>query len=176
VLAGKAHPADVDGKRIVQQLFELKEAPYVSGRVAFLEDYDLSMALRLVGGCDVWVNVPRPPLEASGTSGMKAALNGCVNLSVLDGWWEEAWNGQNGWGIGSPGNADPAAQDAHDATQLYDLIETEIVPAFHDRGPDGVPERWVEIVRASLTTAVQCFSTARMLDDYLASSYRIPPD
>ncbi len=173
VLAGKAHPADVEGKRIVQQLFELKEAPFVAGRVAFLEDYDLSMALRLVAGCDVWVNVPRPPLEASGTSGMKAALNGCVNLSVLDGWWEEAWDGENGWGIGSP-VADPAAQDAHDATQLYDLVESEIVPSFHERDGDGVPQDWVRRVRASLRTAVQCFTSARMLDDYLASSYRVP--
>jgi starch phosphorylase len=176
ILAGKAHPADIEGKRIVQQLFELKEAPFVSGRVTFLEDYDLAMALRLVAGCDVWVNVPRPPLEASGTSGMKAAMNGCVNLSVLDGWWEEAWNGENGWGIGSPVNVDPAAQDAHDATQLYDMIESEIVPAFHDRDQDGVPQRWVAQVRGSLKTAVQCFSSARMLDDYLSSSYRIPPD
>jgi starch phosphorylase len=176
VLAGKAHPADVDGKRIVQQLFELKDAPYVAGRVAFLEDYDLAMALRLVAGCDVWVNVPRPPLEASGTSGMKAAMNGCVNLSVLDGWWEEAWNGENGWGISSPAGADPAAQDAHDAAKLYEIIESEIVPAFHDRDAEGVPQRWVARVRASLKTAVQCFSSARMLDDYLATAYRIPRD
>jgi glycogen phosphorylase len=176
VLAGKAHPADVEGKRIVQQLFELKEAPFVAGRVAFLEDYDLSMALRLVAGCDVWVNMPRPPLEASGTSGMKAAMNGCINLSVLDGWWEEAYDGENGWAIGSPTGVDAASQDAHDATQLYDLIESEIVPAFHERDQGGVPPRWVARVRASLRTAVQCFSSARMLDDYLASSYRIPPD
>jgi starch phosphorylase len=176
VLAGKAHPADVEGKRIVQQLFGLKEAPFVAGRVAFLEDYDLAMAQRLVAGCDVWVNVPRPPLEASGTSGMKAAMNGCVNLSVLDGWWEEAFNGENGWGIGSPVNADAQTQDAHDATQLYDIMETEIVPAFHERDATGVPQRWVSRVRASLITAVQCFTSARMLDDYLASSYLIPPD
>jgi starch phosphorylase len=176
VLAGKAHPADVEGKRIVQRLFELKEAPFVAGRVAFLEDYDLAMALRLVAGCDVWVNVPRPPLEASGTSGMKAAMNGCINLSVLDGWWEEAWDGENGWGIGTPAGAGAAEQDAHDATQLYDLIEGEIVPAFHERDAAGVPLRWVERVRASLRTAVRCFTSARMLDDYLASSYLVPQD
>ncbi|HXA29196.1 MAG TPA: alpha-glucan family phosphorylase [Candidatus Angelobacter sp.] len=176
VLAGKAHPADVEGKRIVQQLFELKNAPFVAGRVVFLEDYDLGMALRLVAGCDVWINVPRPPLEASGTSGMKAAMNGCVNLSVLDGWWEEAWDGENGWGIGSPAGADPATQDAHDAAQLYDLLEGEIVPAFHERDQDGIPQRWVARVRASLRTGVQRFSSARMLDDYLAGAYRIPKD
>jgi len=176
VLAGKAHPSDVDGKRIVQQLFELKEAPFVADRVVFLEDYDLAMARRLVAGCDVWVNVPRPPLEASGTSGMKAAMNGCVNLSVLDGWWEEAWDGENGWGIGSPPHADPATQDAHDATQLYDIIESDIVPSFHEHDSSGVPQRWVARVRASLKTAVGCFTAARMLDDYLATSYRIPQD
>ncbi len=176
VLAGKAHPADHEGKRMVQSLFELKEAPFVAGRVAFLEDYDLAMAQRLVSGCDLWVNLPRPPLEASGTSGMKAAMNGCVNLSVLDGWWEEAYDGDNGWAIGSPRNCDPEQQDAHDATMLYDLLETEVVPTFHDRDSEGIPRRWVARVRASLRTAVQRFSASRMLDDYLRSSYRVPSD
>ncbi len=176
LLAGKAHPADVEGKRIVQHLFGLKGAPNVAGRVAFLEDYDLAMARRLVAGCDVWVNLPRPPLEASGTSGMKAAMNGCVNVSVLDGWWEEAFDGSNGWGIESPPGADAETQDAHDATRLYEVMEREVVPIFHDRGPDGIPQRWVARVRASLRTAVECFTASRMLDDYLASSYRLPPD
>ena len=176
VLAGKAHPADYEGKLVVRRLFELKEAPFVAGRVAFLEDYDLGMARRLVAGCDLWVNLPRPPLEASGTSGMKAALNGCINLSVLDGWWEEAWDGENGWGIGSPAGAEPEVQDAHDAAQLYDLLEREVVPAFHDRNEAGISPRWIARVRASLCTAVQHFTAARMLDDYLASSYRIPQD
>jgi len=176
VLAGKAHPADYEGKLLVKRLFDLKEAPFVSGRVAFLEDYDLGMASRLVSGCDVWVNLPRPPMEASGTSGMKAALNGCINLSVLDGWWEEAFDGENGWGIGSPANADHASQDAHDATQLYELLETEVVPGFHERDSEGIPRRWVARVRASLLTAVRDFTAARMLDDYLASSYQVPQD
>jgi len=176
VLAGKAHPADYEGKLIVKKLFELKDAPFVAGRVAFLEDYDLGMATRLVSGCDVWVNLPRPPMEASGTSGMKAALNGSLNLSVLDGWWEEAYDGENGWGIGSPVNVDAATQDAHDATQLYDLLETEVLPMFYDRDSEGVPRRWTARVRASLCTAVQCFTASRMLDDYLSSAYRLPPD
>lgn len=176
VLAGKAHPADYEGKLMVQRLFTLKEEPFVAGRVVFLEDYDLAMAQRLVAGCDLWVNLPRPPLEASGTSGMKAAMNGCINLSVLDGWWEEAFDGDNGWAIGSPPNADAETQDAHDATELYDLLESEVVPAFHDRDGDGVPHRWVARVRASLCTAVQHFTASRMLDDYLASSYRVPKD
>jgi starch phosphorylase len=176
VLAGKAHPADYEGKLMVQRLFSLKNAPFVAGRVVFLEDYDLAMAQCLVAGCDLWVNLPRPPLEASGTSGMKAAMNGCVNLSVLDGWWEEAFDGDNGWAIGSPPHADHEAQDAHDATELYDLLESEVVPAFHDRGADGVPHAWVARVRASLCTAVQHFTASRMIDDYLASSYRVPSD
>jgi starch phosphorylase len=176
ILAGKAHPADYEGKLIVKRLFELREAPYVAGRVAFLEDYDLGMAARLVSGCDVWVNLPRPPMEASGTSGMKAAMNGCINLSVLDGWWEEAFDGDNGWGIGSPANVDAQTQDDHDATQLYELLETEVVPAFRDRDAEGIPRRWVQRVRASLLTAVRDFTAARMLDDYLASSYQVPRD
>jgi glycogen phosphorylase len=176
VLAGKAHPADYEGKLMVKKLFELKEAPYVAGRVAFLEDYDLGMASRLVAGCDVWVNLPRPPLEASGTSGMKAAMNGCINLSVLDGWWDEAYDGENGWAIGSPVNADPEDQDEHDATELYDLLEREVVPTFHERDSEGIPRRWVARVRASLATAVRSFTAARMLDDYLASSYQVPQD
>ena len=178
LIAGKAHPADVEAKRLVQRLFELKEAPYVAGRVAFLEDYDIDMASRLVSGCDLWVNVPRPPLEASGTSGMKAALNGALNLSVLDGWWEEAWDGRdgNGWGIRSPAEADPGWQDEHDAGRLYELLEQEVVPLFHDRDAQGVPRAWVQRARASLRTAVACFTSARMLDDYLLSSYRLPPD
>jgi starch phosphorylase len=171
VLAGKAHPADYEGKLLVQRLFSLRQAPFVAGRVAFLEDYELGMAQRLVSGCDLWVNLPRPPLEASGTSGMKAAMNGSINLSVLDGWWEEAFDGANGWGIGSPANVDAEVQDSHDATQLYDLLETEVVPMFQDRDADGVPRRWVARVRASLCTAVQQFSSARMLDDYLDRVY-----
>jgi len=176
VLAGKAHPADYEGKLMVKKLFELKEAPFAAGRVAFLEDYDLGMASRLVAGCDVWVNLPRPPLEASGTSGMKAALNGCINLSVLDGWWEEAYDGSNGWAIASPVDAEPPAQDEHDAGQLYDLLENEVVPSFNHRDGDGIPREWVARVRASLITVVRGFTAARMLDDYLATPYQIPQD
>ncbi|HEV7679657.1 MAG TPA: alpha-glucan family phosphorylase [Candidatus Dormibacteraeota bacterium] len=176
VLAGKAHPADVEGKRIVQQLFSLKDAPFVAGRVVFVEDYDLGVAQHLVSGCDVWVNLPRPPLEASGTSGMKAAMNGSLNLSVLDGWWAEAYDGENGWAIDSPMGVDAETQDSADAARLYEVLEKEVLPTFHDRDAAGVPPRWVAHVRASLKTAVTRFTSARMLEDYLASSYRVPPD
>jgi glycogen phosphorylase len=176
VLAGKAHPADVEGKRIVQQLFSLKGAPHVAGRVVFVEDYDLGVAQHLVSGCDVWINLPRPPLEASGTSGMKAAMNGSVNLSVLDGWWSEAYDGDNGWAVDSPLGVDAETQDSQDAARVYDILEREVVPTFHDRDAAGVPPRWVARVRASLKTAVTRFTAARMLEDYLSSPYRVPPD
>jgi starch phosphorylase len=167
VIAGKAHPADGDAKRVVQQqLFPLRQHPHVGERVAYLEDYDLSMALMLVRGCDVWVNLPRPPLEASGTSGMKAAMNGALNLSVLDGWWAEASDGSNGWSIGGEVMSDPAAQDERDAATLYDLLEREVVPLFYERDADGIPRRWLEKVKRSLATLAPRFDAGRMIAEY----------
>ncbi len=171
LIAGKAHPRDDDAKRLVQAVFALKREPQVGARVAFLEDYDLSMAARLVAGCDVWVNLPRPPLEASGTSGMKAAMNGGLNLAVLDGWWAEGFDGRNGWAIESGQGLDDAVQDARDAGRLYDLLEREVVPAFHDRDASGVPRRWVQRIKASLCTLGPRFNAGRMLSDYLARAY-----
>ena len=171
LLAGKAHPRDEGAKSVVRSLFELKSEPSVGGRVAFLEDYDLALAAELVAGCDVWVNLPRPPLEASGTSGMKAALNGCINLSVLDGWWAEAFDGMNGWAIGGEVSDDEAAQDRQDAAALFELLETEVIPLFYDRGPDGVPHAWVEMVKRSLITVGSRFTARRMLGDYVAHIY-----
>lgn len=168
LLAGKAHPQDDEGKRMVQRVFELKWAPHVSDRVAFLEDYDLALASHLVSGCDVWVNLPRPPLEASGTSGMKAALNGCLNLSVADGWWAEAYDGTNGWSIEARPGTDPTAQDAHDAAALYDLLEHEVAPLFYDRDAAGVPRAFVRRIKSSLRTIGPRFNATRMLDDYAA--------
>jgi glycogen phosphorylase len=167
VIAGKAHPADDEAKRVVQQrLFPLRQHPQVGARVAYLEDYDLGMALQLVRGCDVWVNLPRPPLEASGTSGMKAAMNGALNLSVLDGWWDEASDGENGWSISGEVSGDWAAQDERDAAALYDLLEREIVPLFYERDADGVPRRWLERVKRSLATITTRFTAARMVGEY----------
>ncbi|MCZ7525313.1 MAG: alpha-glucan family phosphorylase [Acidimicrobiia bacterium] len=140
LFAGKAHPLDDGAKAIVRELFRQKSFPRVGERVAFLEDYDLGIAGPLVAGCDVWVNLPLPPLEASGTSGMKAALNGGLNLSVLDGWWAEAHDGTNGWAISGEADDDRRRKDAADAAALYDLLEHEVVPLFHDRDGAGVPE------------------------------------
>jgi glucan phosphorylase len=167
-----AHPRDEGAKRMVQAIFSLKLQPSASARVVFLEDYDLSAARTLVAGCDVWVNLPRPPLEASGTSGMKAALNGGLNLSVLDGWWAEAFDGPNGWGIRSATGLDERAQDARDAAAFYDLLEREVVPLFHDRGEAGLPRRWLERVRSSLKSLAPAFNATRALGDYVDRVYR----
>jgi starch phosphorylase len=172
VISGKAHPRDEGAKRMVQAIFSLKLQPSASARVVFLEDYDLAAARILVAGCDVWVNLPRPPLEASGTSGMKAALNGGLNLSVLDGWWAEAFDGTNGWGIRSETGPDERAQDARDAAAFYDLLEREVVPLFHDRDEAGLPRRWLERVRSSLKSLAPVFNATRALGDYVDRVYR----
>jgi glycogen phosphorylase len=176
LIAGKAHPQDQDAKRVVQQqLFPMRSAPVVGRRVCYLEDHDLAMALELVRGCDVWVNLPRPPLEASGTSGMKSALNGGLNLSVLDGWWEEAFDGSNGWSIDGDVMADHAAQDARDAARLYDLLESEVVPLFYDRDARGIPRGWVQRIKRSLATIGPRYCSQRMLQEYLATVYPAAP-
>lgn len=174
IFAGKAHPLDENAKQILQRTFELKGAPAVAGSVAFLEDYDLSFAATLVAGCDVWINVPRPPEEASGTSGMKAALNGALNLSVLDGWWAEAYDGSNGWAVDGGVDPDHDAQDARHSAAVYDLLEREVVPLFHDRGDDGVPHGWLDRIRNSLKTNGPRFSASRMVNEYANRIYPPP--
>jgi starch phosphorylase len=174
VLAGKAHPQDEEAKRVLQRVFSLKLEPHVAERVAFLEDYDMGMATRLVWGCDLWVNVPRPPLEASGTSGMKSAMNGGLNLSVLDGWWEEAFDGSNGWAIRSdPDAQDLATQDLGDAAALYDILEGQVCREFYERDEDGIPRAWVRRMRASLRTIAPRYCATRMLDEYLERVYEV---
>jgi starch phosphorylase len=174
VLAGKAHPRDEEAKRVVQRLFGLKAAQSVAQRVVYLDDYDMATAARLVQGCDVWVNLPRPPLEASGTSGMKAAINGALQLSVLDGWWAEAYTGDNGWAL--PGETDPdhRAQDARDAETFQSLVAEEIVPAFYDRDQQGLPVAWLARIRTSLRSIGPRFCATRMLREYLEGPYRPP--
>ena len=172
VFAGKAHPQDNEAKEVVRLLFQLKGAPGVAGRAAFLEDYDIPLAGQLVAGCDVWVNVPRPPLEASGTSGMKSCLGGGLQLSVLDGWWAEAFDGENGWAIEGGIDDDHDAQDHRHAAAMFDLLEREVLPTFHDRDVDGVPERWVTMIRRSLQTNGPRFSATRMMRDYIDQVYR----
>jgi starch phosphorylase len=171
LLAGKAHPRDESAKRVVQSLFALRTSPAIANRVAFIEDYDIAIAQVLVGGCDVWVNVPRPPMEASGTSGMKSAMNGGVQVSVLDGWWSEAYDGTNGWAIDGETDADEEAQDARHASALYDLLEHEVVPAFYERDDAGIPRAWVQRVKRSLRTIGPRFSATRMVDDYVRDVY-----
>jgi starch phosphorylase len=171
VLAGKAHPSDEQAKRVVQELFRFKDAPHVAERVVYMHEYDLGMAARLVRGCDLWLNLPRPPLEASGTSGMKAVINGGLHLSVLDGWWAEAYDGTNGWALAGEVDPDPEAQDARDAAALFDLLEQEVVPAFYDRDADGLPRAWLARIRTSIRTLAPAFCAQRMLDDYLERIY-----
>jgi len=171
LLAGKAHPQDDGAKRAVQELFHLKGAPGVAGRVVFLEDYDLDLAGELVAGCDLWMNLPRPPLEASGTSGMKAALNGVLNLSVLDGWWAEMYDGTNGWAIDGNIDADVDAQDRAHAMAVCDLLEHEVIPAFYDRDERGVPHRWVAMAKRSMQTLGSQVAALRMLGAYVESIY-----
>jgi starch phosphorylase len=172
VFAGKAHPNDLAAKDVVRQVFGLKRAPDVAGRAAFLEDYDMALAAQLVAGCDVWVNLPRPPNEASGTSGMKSCLGGGLQLSVLDGWWAEAFDGSNGWAINGDVDNDTQAQDQRDARALFDLLEHDVVPMFHERDAQGVPQRWVAMMRRSLMTNGPRFSATRMVRDYADQVYR----
>ncbi|MFI5398389.1 MAG: alpha-glucan family phosphorylase [Candidatus Binatia bacterium] len=170
VLAGKAHPQDQEAKEALRLFFELRGVPEVGRRVVFLEDYDLHMAPRIVAGVDVWLNLPRPPLEASGTSGMKVTLNGGLNLSVLDGWWAEAYDGENGWAIASPA-ADPRTQDDHDAAALLDLLEREVIPAFYNRAADGIPHHWVQRIKTAMRTLIPRFTAERMLREYVETMY-----
>jgi starch phosphorylase len=172
VFAGKAHPADRPGQGVIQEIFARSRSDKLRGRVFILEDYDMRIARFLVQGVDVWLNNPRRPLEASGTSGMKAAANGVVNVSVLDGWWDEGWNGENGWAIGGrETNPDEGAQDWADAMDLYRLLENEIVPRYYDRKNDGIPLAWVELMRRSIASTIWQFSTSRMLREYTEKLY-----
>jgi starch phosphorylase len=171
ILAGKAHPLDDEAKNVARNMFAVKRSLVVPNRVIFLEDYDLRVAPQLVAGCDVWLNLPRPPLEASGTSGMKSALNGGLNLSVLDGWWAEGYNGQNGWAIDGSIADNDHEQDERDANALYDLLENEVKPLFFSRDANGIPVGWLARMRASLRTLGPQFSGARMVNDYVERIY-----
>ncbi|MBM3750139.1 MAG: glycosyltransferase family 1 protein [Acidimicrobiia bacterium] len=172
VFAGKAHPADEAGKHHLQQIFRHALDSRFGGRIAFVDDYDLHVAHLLVQGCDVWLNNPRKPLEASGTSGMKAAMNGVPHLSIGDGWWAEGYAGDNGWLIdGRAETTDQGVVDDADAAALYDLLEQSVIPAFYTRGPKNLPTRWLAIVRRSIATVTPRFSTRRMLKDYIERAY-----
>ena len=172
VFAGKAHPADETGKHHLQQVYRRAIDPMFGGRIAFVDDYDLHVAHFLVQGCDVWLNNPRKPLEASGTSGMKASINGVPHCSIGDGWWAEGFNHRNGWLIeGQAPPHDPGAVDAADADALYNLLETEIVPAFYDRDTNGIPRRWLQVVREAIISVTPRFSARRMVKQYAETMY-----
>ena len=180
VFAGKAHPADDPGKHVLQRVYQLTRDPRFEGRIAFVEDYEMHLAHRLVQGVDLWVNLPRPPLEASGTSGMKAGLNGVPQLSTLDGWWAEGYDGGNGWAI--PAAPPGADADAADADQLYRLLEEEIVPLYYARDARGIPVYWTEKMKGALRAAGLRFTADRMVREYATDYYvpairrELPPD
>jgi glycogen phosphorylase len=172
VFAGKAHPADEPGKMIIQQIYRAVKDPRTGGRMVFLEDYDMNIARHLVQGVDIWMNTPRRPNEASGTSGMKAAINGVLNFSVLDGWWREAYNGVNGWAIGDDRDyEDPNQQDAADAESLYNTLENEIAPLYYRNHHYSHANPWVSRIKESLRTLIPQFSTMRMVKEYLHELY-----
>jgi starch phosphorylase len=177
VFAGKAHPADEYGKNLLQSIYHAARDPATAGRMAFLEDYDMHAAHWLVQGVDLWLNNPRAPLEASGTSGMKAGLNGVPSASILDGWWVEGYDGSNGWAFGPEHGseesdaANPGAADDRDAESLYRALEESIVPLFYDRDAEGVPHGWLRVVRRAMQTVTPAFSARRMMKEYMERMY-----
>jgi starch phosphorylase len=172
VFAGKAHPADFEGKELIRQIQQVSLEERFRHRIAFIEDYDLAVARRMVQGVDVWLNTPRRPLEASGTSGMKVAFNGGLNMSVLDGWWPEGYRGNNGWAIGK-GEVyeDIEYQNEIESRAIYDLLEKEVVPLFYDRGTNGIPRGWLACMKASIETLCPVFNTERMVQEYTDRFY-----
>lgn len=172
IFAGKAHPADEGGKRLIQEIYTKARDPKLGGRIAFVEDYEMGLASLLVAGVDVWLNNPRYPLEASGTSGMKAAANGVPNCSILDGWWIEGWQegDTNGWGI-APSDLTGDAQDEAEANAFYDAIEQQIVPLYYHRASDGLPHDWIALSKEAIRTVAPNFSARRMLIDYVDKQY-----
>ncbi len=178
IFAGKAHPRDEAGKELIRQLVRLSRDERFRRRLVFLENYDPSVARELVQGADVWLNTPRRPEEASGTSGMKAAANGALNLSILDGWWDEAWNDLNhpeapiGWAIGRGERyASDEEQDRVESETLFDILERDVVPTFYERGADGLPRRWIASMKASIGLLSPVFNTHRMVQEYTNRFY-----
>jgi starch phosphorylase len=172
IFAGKAHPADGPGRALIQEVYNLARDHNLGGHIAFVEDYDMHVGKYFYRGVDVWLNNPRPPLEASGTSGQKAALNGVPHFSVLDGWWYEGYQGTNGWALGGPvGEMSDEERDAADAETIYRVLEEEIVPLYFDRDTDGVPRHWIQVVKEAIRTAVPVFCARRMVKEYTERFY-----
>jgi starch phosphorylase len=169
IFAGKAHPADTDGKRLIQKIFQIAQDPEFCGRIAFVEDYDQQLAEYLVHGVDVWLNNPIPPLEASGTSGMKASINGVPTLSILDGWWIEGYQEGNGWAFG--GEMVEGDRTQMDAESIYEILENKIIPAYYQRSEDGVPHAFVKVMKSAIESVAPHFSTRRMAKEYVSKCY-----
>jgi len=171
VFSGKAHPQDEGAKAVLQELIDWQRDISVRQRVAFIEDYDQEIARQLVQGVDVWMNVPRRPLEASGTSGEKAAINGALNFSVLDGWWLEGYDGNNGFAIGDLDESNDEEMDRLDAESMYRVLEEEIIPLFYERDEHGIPQSWMAMMKRSIQTLVPKFSSDRMVAEYAERIY-----
>ena len=172
IFAGKAHPADDLGKEMIRQMVQFAREPAVRHRIAFIEDYDIAVARMLLQGCDVWLNNPRRPMEASGTSGQKAALNGALNFSVLDGWWDEMFDGKNGWQIASAETyVDLQRRDEVEANSLFEILERQVVPLYYDRGGDRFPRQWVARIKDSLSSLGPRVQASRMVRDYTRQMY-----
>ncbi|MBE0642934.1 MAG: alpha-glucan family phosphorylase [Bacteroidetes bacterium] len=172
VFAGKAHPRDDMGKRFIQEIVGYSKNPALFGKVVFLENYDINVARHMISGVDIWLNNPRRPMEASGTSGMKIVIHGGLNFSIQDGWWREGYNGKNGWSIGDDANlADQDQQDANDAAFLLAILENEVIPEFYDRDEFGIPRKWIQRIRNSMETLIPQFNTDRMVSDYVNMYY-----
>jgi starch phosphorylase len=172
IFAGKAHPRDDEGKRFVQQIINLSKSSEMAGYLVFVENYDIHIARQMVSGCDVWLNNPRRPLEASGTSGMKAGCHGCLNLSILDGWWREGYDGTNGFAIGEDSHPNNVGeQDRVDSANLYKTLTEQIIPMFFDRDEKGIPRQWIQRIRRAMVTLVPRFTTDRMAKEYTRNYY-----
>jgi len=173
IFSGKAHPADEPGKNFIREVYHRSHEAGLAGHLIFVEDYDMNVARHMVAGVDVWMNTPRRPLEASGTSGQKAGLNGSPNLSILDGWWDEGFNGKNGWSIGDPAAeyASEFEQNHVDATDFYDILENQVVPLYYEHDSNGIPYKWLEFVKESIRTVAPQFSMTRMIKEYTTNLY-----
>ncbi len=172
VFAGKAHPRDDDGKRYIQHIIHLSKYSDLQGSLVFIENYDIHVARQMVSGCDIWLNNPRRPLEASGTSGMKAGCHGCLNLSILDGWWREGYDGTNGFAIGEDTHSDSVEQqDREDSANLYRALTEEVIPLYYKRDAQGVPRQWLQRIRRAMSTLAPQFTTARMVKEYTEKYY-----
>jgi starch phosphorylase len=172
IFAGKAHPRDDEGKRFIQQIIHLSKYSELQGSLVFIQNYDVHVARQMVSGCDIWLNNPRRPLEASGTSGMKAGCHGCLNLSILDGWWREGYDGTNGFAIGTDANAEKVEeQDIEDSANLYQTLTEKVIPTYFERDAQGLPRRWIQMIRRAMITLAPQFTTHRMVKEYTEKYY-----